>query len=56
MDTKAKKRYEVLKQKLQKLKQQLAGAKQQPDDIDELKRLEKEVADVSAEIEKLKNS
>jgi hypothetical protein len=32
VDKKAKKRIDVLHQKLQKLRQQLAGAKQQPDE------------------------
>jgi hypothetical protein len=54
MDKKAKKRVEVLRQKLQKLQQQLAGAKQQPDDPADIVRLEKEVAATQAELGKLK--
>jgi hypothetical protein len=54
MDKKAKKRTEVLRQKLQKLQQQLAGAKQQPDEPDDIVRLEKEVAATQAELSKLK--
>ena len=54
MDKKAKKRIEVLQPKLQKLRLQLAGAKKQMDDPDDVRRLEKEVADVEAELKKLK--
>lgn len=56
MDKKAKKRIEVLKQRLPKLRQQLAGAKQQPDEPDDITRLEKEIADVEAELAKLRES
>jgi hypothetical protein len=56
MDKKAQKRMEVLRPKLQKLKQQLAGAKSQMDDPDEVGRLETEIAQAEAEIEKLKKS
>lgn len=56
MDTKAKKRLDVLHQKLQKLRQQLAGARAQPDDPGEPKRLEAEIAAAEAEIHKLKAS
>jgi hypothetical protein len=56
MDRKAKKRIEVLNQKLHKLRQQLAGARQQPDDPGEPKRLEAEIAAADAELHKLKAS
>ena len=56
MDRKAKKRIEVLQPKLQKLRLQLAGAKKQMDDPDDVRRLEKEVAEVEAELKKLKES
>jgi cob(I)alamin adenosyltransferase len=56
MDKKAKKRIDVLQQKLQKLKQQLAGAKQQPDDPDDVVRLEKEIAAAEKELGTLKGS
>lgn len=55
MDKKAKKRIDVLQQKLQKLRQQLAGAKQQPDDPQDVVNLEKEIQSVTAELEKLKS-
>ena len=56
MDKKAKKRIEVLRQRVQKLKLQLSGAKQQDDEPGEVDRLEKEIADTLAEVEKLKSS
>jgi len=56
MDKKAKKRIEVQRQRMQKLRQQLAGAKQQDDEPGEVDRIEKEIADANAEIEKLKSS
>ena len=56
MDKKAKKRIEVLQPKLQQLRQQVAGAKKQLDDPDEVKRLEAEIKAVEAELAKLKAS
>jgi len=56
MDKKAKKRVEVLRQRIQKLNQQLAGARQQEDEPGEVNRLEQEIASVKEEIEKLKAS
>jgi ribosomal protein L29 len=56
VDKKAKKRIDVLQQKLQKLRQQLAGAKQQPDEPGDITRLEKEIAAVEAELSTLKAS
>lgn len=56
MDKKAQKRIDVLHQKLQKLRQQLAGAKQQPDEPDDIIRLEKEIAAAEAELQTLKSS
>jgi hypothetical protein len=54
MDKKAKKRLDLWHDKLQKLRQQLAGAKRQPDDLAEIKRLESEIAAAEAEIARLK--
>lgn len=54
MDKKSKKRMEVIQQKLQKLRQQLAGAKLQPDDPQDVVNLEQEIKTLSAELEKLK--
>ena len=55
MDKRDKKRSEVLKTKLAKLKQLLAAAKAQPDDVDEIRDLEKQLADATAELAKLKD-
>jgi hypothetical protein len=55
MDTKDKKRIDVLNQKLQKLRPQLSGARKQMDDPDEVKKLEQQVAEVEAELKKLKS-
>jgi archaellum component FlaC len=56
MDKKAKKRLDVLRARLQKLSNQLSGAKKQRDDPDEVRRLEQEIADAEAEIERLKKA
>jgi len=54
MDKKTKKKIDVLRQRLTKLRPLLAGAKQQPDDPDEIVRLEQQIAAIEAEITKLK--
>lgn len=54
MDKRDKKRAEVLKQKLAKLRQLLAAARAQTDDPDEVRNLEKQIAEATAELEKLK--
>lgn len=54
MDTKAKKRYDVLQDRLKKIRQLLAAAKKQPDDPAEIPRLEREIATIQAELDKLK--
>lgn len=56
MDKKAKKKIEVLRQRIQKMTQQLSGAKKQDDEPGEVERLEKEIADARSQIEKLKAS
>lgn len=53
MDKKAKKKQDVLRQRLQKLQQQLAGARKQMDDPEEVRRLESEIAAAKAELDKL---
>lgn len=55
MDKRDKKRAEVLRQKLQKLQQLLTAAKQQPDDVDEIRDLEKQIGDAKTELSKLKD-
>ena len=56
MDKKSKKRLETVRQRLQLLRQQLAGAKKQQDEPGEVERLRKEIAQLEAEAEKLKTS
>ena len=56
MDKKAKKKIQTLRQRIQKLKQQLAGARQQADEPGEIDALEKQIADAEAEIIKLQAS
>ena len=56
MDKKAKKRIETVQQRLQKLRQQLAGAKHQMDDPREFQALQKQVAEAEAELARLKSS
>jgi hypothetical protein len=54
MDKRDKKRSEVLKQKITKAQQLLAAAKKQMDDPDEVRTLEKQIAEATAELAKLK--
>ncbi len=56
MDKKAKKKIDVLRERLQKLKLQLAGARKQNDDPDELRALERQVGETQRELESLKDS
>jgi len=56
MDKRAKKKLEVLRQRIQHLRQQLAGAKKQPDEPGEVERLEKEIAALTADVTKLKSA
>jgi len=54
MDGRAKKRLEIIKQKLQLLRQKLAGAKRQDDEPGEVRKLEQEIGALEAEAAKLK--
>jgi peptidoglycan hydrolase CwlO-like protein len=54
MDSKAKKRLEVIQPKLQLLRQKLAGAKKQDDEPGEIRKLEAEIAALEAEVAKLR--
>jgi len=54
MDKKTKKRIDAIQQRLQKLRQQLAGAKRQYDDASERALLERQVAEAEAELARLK--
>ena len=56
MDKKAKKRLDVINQKVAKLRQQLSGARQQNDEPGEVERLEAEIKALQEESAKLKAS
>jgi hypothetical protein len=56
MDKKIKKKLDALNKRLQKMRQQLAGAKQQDDEPGEVARLEKEIAEAEGQVAKLKAS
>ena len=55
MDKKVKKKTHVLQQRIQTLRQQLAGAKKQLDDQSELKSIEQQLAAAEAELAKIKD-
>lgn len=54
MDKKAKKKIDALNQRIQKLKQQLAGSRKQMDDPGELKTIQEQLAAAEAELAKIK--
>jgi len=56
MDKKAKKKLKTLNERIQKLRQQLAGAKKQVDDPGELETIQRQLADAEADLAKLKGS
>jgi DNA-binding FrmR family transcriptional regulator len=56
MDKKNKKKSHVLQQRIQALRQQLAGAKKQMDDPAELKLIEQQLAAAEAELAKIKDN
>lgn len=56
MDKKTKKKIQTLNQRLQRLRQQLAGARKQADEPDELDALRREIAEAEAQLAKLKES
>ncbi len=56
MNRRDKKRLEILKKLKQRLLQQIAGAKKQTDDDNEIPGLEKELAKIDQELEELKAS
>jgi len=56
VDKKAKKRIDLLNKRLQKLRQQLSGAKKQMDEPGESERLEAEIGEVESELARLKLS
>jgi DNA-binding FrmR family transcriptional regulator len=56
MDKKSKKKTHVLQQRLQALRQQLAGVKKQTDDPGELKAIQEQLAAAEAELAKIKDA
>lgn len=54
MDKKAKKKLDVIHQRMQMVKQQLAGARKQDDTPGEVQRLEAELARLEADAKALK--
>lgn len=54
LNKKQKKQIEVARQKLGRLRQLLNAARSQPDEPGEITRLEAEVAEIEAQIEKIK--
>ena len=55
LNKKQKKQMDAARKKQAHLRQQLAGAKKQLDDPTEVERLQKELADLDAEIEKIQH-
>lgn len=56
MEKKAKKKVDILQQRLQKLRQQLAGARKQMDEPEEVRALERQVNEIADELERLKST
>jgi DNA-binding FrmR family transcriptional regulator len=56
MDKRIKKKSHVLQQRIQTLRQQLAGIKKQMDDPAEMKSVEQQLAAAEAELAKIKDS
>jgi len=54
MDKKAKKKLDIVNQRLQTLRQQLAGARKQDDTPGEVERLQCEIAALEKEVKSLK--
>jgi len=54
MDKKAKKKLDIINQRLQMLRQQLAGAKKQDDEPGEVLRLESEISQLESDAHQLK--
>ena len=54
LNKKQQKQIDAAKNKIQRLRQLLAGAKNQPDDPQEAPRLEKQISELNAEIEKIR--
>ncbi len=54
LNKKQQKQIEATKNKIQRLQMLLNAARKQPDDPQEIPRLEKQIAELNAEIEKIK--
>lgn len=55
LNKKQQKQIDAAKNKILRLRELLKAAKNQPDDPKEIPRLEKEIADLNTEIEKIRN-
>ena len=55
LNKKQQKQIEAAKNKIQRLRELLKAARNQPDDPQEIPRLEKQIADLNAEIEKIRH-
>lgn len=55
LNKKQQKQIDAAKNKIPRLRELLKAAKNQPDDPLEIPRLEKQIADLNAEIEKIRN-
>lgn len=55
LNKKQQKQIEATKNKITRLRELLSAARKQPDDPQDIPRLEKEIADLNAEIEKVRN-
>jgi|GWRWMinimDraft_12_1066020.scaffolds.fasta_scaffold110583_2 hypothetical protein len=55
LNKKQQKQIEAAKNKITRLRELLSAAKKQPDDPQEIPRLEKQIAELNAEIEKIRN-
>jgi hypothetical protein len=55
MNKKQKKQIDALKNKLQRVQQLLNAARKQPDDPKDIPMLEKQIAEINAEMEKIRN-
>ncbi len=55
LNKKQQKQIDAAKNKILRLRELLKAAKNQPDDPKEIPKLEKEIADLNADIEKIRN-
>ncbi|MDA1231311.1 MAG: hypothetical protein O2856_11105 [Planctomycetota bacterium] len=55
LNKKQQKQIEAAKNKILRLRELLKAARNQPDDPQEIPRLEKQIADLNAEIDKIRN-